>query len=182
MNAMSDVEVPNDRPTNWKAIAMIAVCTAVIAFIVASLEKGSDGSIGKALPEFRPAGWIDDKALTAEQMQDKVLVVDAWASWCGPCIAETKHLVDVYGKFGENPRLQFVGITMEQEDALPNMKMFIERLHVPWPNAYGAEAFFQELGINTIPRVYVVNSKGEIIWSNTVGGDIEDAIQRALAM
>ncbi len=179
---MSDAVSPDERPTNWTSLLIMGGCALALAFVFIALVGPTNPGIGLPRPPLSPAGWIGDVSLSEEQLNGKVLVIDAWASWCGPCIGETKHLVDVYNRFGENPRIQFLGITMQTAEELPMMKTFIDRLHVPWPNAYGAETFFQTLNISTIPRVFVVNPSGQIIWTNMTGGEIEEAIGRALKM
>lgn len=175
-------DAPTSSPNNWSTLLLVGVIAGALAFYVFSSVRPGSQTLGQPLPPLNPAGWLDENSLTAEQLQGKVLVIDAWASWCGPCIRETQHLMEVYARVGENPRVQFLGITMQTAAEIPAMEKFVERLKVPWPNAFGAEDFFTTLAIDTIPRVYVVSPQGNIIWSNLSGGDIEDAISQALTM
>jgi hypothetical protein len=57
---------------------------------------------------------------------------------------------------------------------------FIQDLGITWPNAYGARATLQALGVRGVPTTFVVARDGRIAWNDELGGDLDDAIQRAL--
>lgn len=68
--------------------------------------------IGKPAPEFDIAAWAHGSGLTAEQMKGKVILLDFWAVWCGPCIATFPHLNEWYDEF-HGQGLEIIGVTRQ---------------------------------------------------------------------
>lgn len=73
-----------------------------------------------------------------------------------------------------------MGLTPEGADALPESRAFVERLEIPWPNAYGAAETVEALGVRALPTVFVVGRDGKIVWNSMLHGDVADAVRQAL--
>lgn len=68
--------------------------------------------IGKPAPAFDVEAWAHGSGLTAEQMKGKVILLDFWAVWCGPCIATFPHLNEWYDEF-HGQGLEIIGVTRQ---------------------------------------------------------------------
>ncbi len=68
--------------------------------------------IGNPAPEFDVAAWAHGEGLTAEQMKGKVILLDFWAVWCGPCIATFPHLNEWYDEF-HGQGFEIIGVTRQ---------------------------------------------------------------------
>jgi thiol-disulfide isomerase/thioredoxin len=178
------------QPTNSKGVLLMAACVAAaaigLALIIHSEEKGallpSRGGLapGNPMPPIHAAGWLNGSGPTPESIKGKVLVVDAWAFWCGPCLAAAPDLVAAYDKF--HPRgAVFLGLTSDETDAIPEMQKFLQAGKIPWPCGYGATTTLMDLKTESIPQVWVVGRDGTIRWNFDAGGHLEDAIEEALA-
>jgi thiol-disulfide isomerase/thioredoxin len=132
------------------------------------------------MPPIQAAGWINGNAPSPESLKGKVVVLDAWAHWCGPCAAEAPHLVASYNTF-HNRGVVFIGLTMDTGKDILKMKEFLKVGKIPWPSAYGAGATLQALGVEGIPQVWVVGVDGKIRWNFDSEGSLDGAIEDALA-
>lgn len=101
----------------------------------------------------------------------KVVLVDFWASWCGPCREEMPNLVSAYNKY-KNKKFEIVGVSLDQNaDAWKNG---IKTLGITWPqmsdlkDGEGAKIY----GINSIPHVVLIDGEGTIIARDLHGNEL----------
>jgi thiol-disulfide isomerase/thioredoxin len=135
----------------------------------------------RRLPPLMTDGWINDGPLTDAQLRGRVIVVDCFASWCGPCALAAPALVQLYLKY-RFKGVRFLGLTSEGEKDLEAIIEFAKRNHTDWPIGYGASPTLQILDVNAIPRLFVVGKDGMIRWDSQASkGSIERAIRNALA-
>jgi thiol-disulfide isomerase/thioredoxin len=122
------------------------------------------------------------KVSLAEQ-KGKVVLVDFWATWCGPCRAAIPHLVGMYNKY-KDQELVVLGISLDQEkDALPK---FIKDYNITYPILYGEEQVTKAYEVQSIPTLVVFDKKGKIAFREVGFSDenistLEQKIKDALA-
>ena len=75
----------------------------------------------------------------------------------------------------------FVGLTPEGADAQAESEEFIETNNIAWPNGYGAGATIDALGVSGYPTVLVIGMDGKVVWNDEMSGELNDAIEKALA-
>jgi len=74
----------------------------------------------------------------------------------------------------------FIGLTAGGTEEIAETKAFIEKFGITWPNGYGAAATINALGVTGIPSVFVIGADGKVAWKNELGGELHDAIDKAL--
>lgn len=107
----------------------------------------------------------------------KVVLIDFWASWCGPCRREMPNLVEAYAKYkGKN--FEIVGVSLDQDDAA--WKESIKKMNMTWPQMSDLK-FWQSEGaqlyaVNSIPHTVLIDGEGTIIARGLHGEELHAKI------
>ena len=129
---------------------------------------------------------ITGKAISMADLKGKVVVIDFWATWCGPCVAEMPTMKKLYEKY-KDQGVEFIGVSLDQpedEGGLSELKKFVSEKEIPWPQYYQGKGWDSEFsaswGINAIPAVFVVDADGNL-YSTDARGKLEELIPELLA-
>jgi cytochrome c biogenesis protein CcmG/thiol:disulfide interchange protein DsbE len=111
-------------------------------------------------PDFKLTG-LDGKPITLAGSKGKVILLNFWATWCGPCRAEIPDLVELQNKYKD--RLQILGLVVDDDDQ-DAIKEFAEKFGINYPVAIaGNDIRFQYGGIAALPTSFVLDAEGRIV-------------------
>ena len=136
-------------------------------------------------PEIRANFLNASNGLSLDQMKGKVVVVDFWATWCGPCRMEIPSLVKLYNDY--HPKgLEMWGLSVEGNDGQPAdyFNKFISNANIQYPVGLAAMDTLKAYGINPIPTTVFIDKSGRIALAFVGGHPEEDftgAIEKLLA-
>ncbi|GCB33925.1 TlpA disulfide reductase family protein [Bacteroides faecalis] len=107
----------------------------------------------------------------------KVVLVDFWASWCGPCRREMPNLVETYAKY-KNKNFEIVGVSLDQDEAA--WKEAIKKMDMTWPQMSDLK-FWQSEGaqlyaVNSIPHTILIDENGTIVARGLHGEELQTKI------
>jgi len=115
--------------------------------------------------------------LKLSELQGKRVVLDFWATWCGPCVMEIPHFTQLYQETSRD-QLEIVGVSDEDADTL---RRFVKTKNVPYPIGAAVDAGAPYDQIKALPTTFFIDRRG-IIQSVVVGyHDFEDLRAKALA-
>jgi thiol-disulfide isomerase/thioredoxin len=110
-------------------------------------------------PDFKLT-TLDGKPVTLADSHGKVILLNFWATWCGPCRAEIPDLIELQNKYKD--KLQILGLVVDDDaDAI---KEFVEKVGINYPVAIASDDIrFEYGGIAALPTSFVLDSKGRIV-------------------
>ncbi len=168
--------------SNFILALLAAVALSVLMVLSFSPQQRRQSALaGKPAPPIMAAGWVNGTAPDAQDLAGRVVVVEAWATWCPPCRAHAPHLVKIHERFSDQD-VVFIGLTNEDETALPQIEGFLDSVGITWLNGYGAWETLNALNAEYIPRTWVIGRDGKFTWDSADGGgSLDQAIEDALA-
>jgi thiol-disulfide isomerase/thioredoxin len=110
---------------------------------------------------------VDGREVDIAKMRGKVVLVDFWATWCGPCVAELPKVLKAYADLHEKG-FEIVGISFDQDKG--KLEAMTKEKGMTWPQFFDGKGwqndFGKRFGINSIPRMWLVDKKGMVVDTN----------------
>ena len=130
-------------------------------------------------PELR-LKTLDNKALTSKDLEGQIVILEFWATWCGPCVKEVPHLRQLNARYGpKGVRLVSISRDNTRGPVIP----FIQQNGMNWTHAIDKEQP-QELagtfGVSGIPHAFILSPTGEVLWRGHPAS-IDRPLEEALA-
>ena len=179
---------PKKKRNGFESALLVVVGLALVFALVMNraMTPQESAQVGSQFPAIHAVGWLNGSDQTAAELKGQVIVVDAWAYWCGPCRAATPPLIKLFEKYKDRG-VKFIGLTAEGGDteSLGKSREYVESAKIPWPNAYGAVETLLALQVESIPQLWVIDRNNQIAfhevgWSPEAVPNIEAAIAKAL--
>ena len=155
---------------------------------IAALARQAQGEnvkrslvVGTMFPGFQETD-IDGKPLSVASEKGKVVLIDFWATWCGPCVQELPNVLRAYGQYHAKG-FDIIGVSLDQDKT--KLTSFTKEKQMPWPQYCDGKGWESKLavayGVNSIPATYLLGRDGKIIGKDLRGEALDAAVRAALS-
>lgn len=142
------------------------------------LEQRKTLNIGDAAPVFE-SNQLNGSSIRLSDYLGKVVLLDFWAEWCGPCLVEMPYVKAVYKKYHEKG-LEIIGINMDSDKK--KVEDFVKKEGLEYPQLFDGKIWETEIareyGIWSIPHVYLIDREGVIRAQGMRGQALEQEVAK----
>lgn len=144
-------------------------------------EAGTD--VGSTMPEYSALG-LDGSKFDLASKRDKVILLNLWATWCGPCRYEIPELQGIHDRFAPKG-FEVIGVSVD-ESGIESVKQFVDENKMRYPVVLDAEGKLANiLQTSVLPTSILVDRQGKVVWKKfgailANDQELEKAIESAL--
>jgi peroxiredoxin len=124
---------------------------------------------------------VDGRSVDLARLKGKVVLIDFWATWCGPCLGEVPNVKKTYDQFHARG-FEIVGISLDKDK--DKLTQFIADHQMAWPQffdgLYWQNKYARQFGIESIPAMWLIDKKG-VLRNVNARADLGGEVQKLLA-
>ena len=160
---------------------LVGACTLSMAEEKRAQDRFPDLVVGQPFPALSGT-TVDGKEVSLAAYKGKVVLVDFWATWCGPCVGELPNVKAAYDKY-HGKGFEVLAVSLDQSKA--ELTEFITAEKVPWPQIFDGKgwgnAVAKQFKIRSIPAAFLIDREGRLVAKSVRGPGLEQALAKAFA-
>lgn len=179
--AGSSIDVSKVEPLFKGLSADLQKSESGLAF-AKQIEAARATSIGAMAPQFTQND-VNDKPVSLASFKGKYVLIDFWASWCGPCRAENPNVVDAYNQY-KDKNFTVLGISLDNPGKKEAWLGAIEKDNLKWTQLSDLNgwnnAVAKQYGIRSIPQNLLIDPTGKIVGKNLRGEELHKKLKEII--
>lgn len=164
----------------YQQVVSMNADSIMVQLALNNLHEMESLSVGQEAPLFESTTVSGDTIALAD-FRGEVVLLEFWATWCGPCLPEIPYFKDVWSEY-RGDDFQLIGISLDE--SIGALKEFIEAENITWPQIQQERGSFDEVtemySVNGIPRTYLIDRKGTIVAKDFRQEEIEKEVRRLM--
>ncbi len=142
------------------ALMLCFSLTSISSFTSEQQTRQPAPKVGQKAPQFS-GKTINGDELELEKLRGKVVLVDFWASWCGPCRSEIPHLQEVYEEFHKKG-FEILSVNVNENES--KIKAFTKQTEMPWKHIVDEDGKISALyQVQFIPAPFLIDHTGKLV-------------------
>ncbi len=142
----------------FKWFVVLGLCF-VLLFLLSSCGKEKEESTLSSAPNFT-LQTLDGKEVTLSELKGKVILLDFWATWCGPCRESIPHLIQLYKNY-QKDGLVVIGMNVEKGE-MDTVRRFVKSLDIPYPITLSPDEVQRDYRVSGLPTTILIDKQGRI--------------------
>ena len=133
---------------------------------------------GDVFPAFTGQDIVTGRTISLEKLRGKVVLVDFWATWCGPCRGEVPNVLKVYERFHAQG-FEIISISLDRN--VDVLKSYIKSQKMEWNHIFDKDGKLRDkYGVRGIPQMYVIGRDGKVLSESARGPELARVVEQGL--
>ena len=140
-----------------KKILVLILCMGGF-FLLPQCSKEKESPAGLA-PDFT-LKTLDGQEITLSQLKGRVVLLDFWATWCGPCRESIPHLIQLYNHYRGNG-FELIGMDVDKGD-VETVRRFVKSMDIPYPIVVAPDDVVRSYRVTSLPATILIDKEGNL--------------------
>ncbi|MCA5006350.1 TlpA disulfide reductase family protein [Sphingobacterium bovistauri] len=171
--------LPNEFDTLFHTLSVDIQNSSVGALLKDYLKGALVAGIGKIAPDFTQND-VNDKPVKLSDFRGQYVLLDFWASWCGPCRAENPNVVKNYNQY-KDKGFAVLGVSLDSPNGKNAWLAAIEKDQLNWTNVSDLKGWKNEAAtlymVRAVPQNYLIDPNGKVIAVNLKGYKLGEKLE-----
>ena len=135
------------------------VCLPLV-FLVFGCAKEKKEAIPAGAPDFN-LRTLEGEEIALSKLKGDVILLDFWATWCGPCKESIPHLIHLQKTYQEKG-LRVIGMSIDKEKDADALRHYVKSMEISYPIVVASDEVIRQYGVTGIPATFLIDREGKI--------------------